>query len=198
MLIIGERGTGKELVATRLHYLSPRWEEPLVKLNCSALTESLLDSELFGHEAGSFTGAQKRHIGRFERAAGGTLLLDELATIPPRMQEKILRVIEYGEFERVGGSETVQVDVRILGATNADLPAIWHSRESFGPTCWIASRSTSLISRHCGIAAKTSCRWPNISRSTSFANSAGNFFPASPMRAVKSCWPPAGQVTCAA
>ena len=124
VLIIGERGTGKELVATRLHFLSPRWEEPLVKLNCSALTESILDSELFGHEAGAFTGAAKRHIGRFERAAGGTLLLDELATIPMRMQEKILRVIEYGEFERVGGSETVQVDVRILGATNADLPAL--------------------------------------------------------------------------
>jgi len=124
VLIIGERGTGKELVATRLHYLSPRWEEPLIKLNCSALTESLLDSELFGHEAGSFTGAAQRHIGRFERADGGTLLLDELATIPPRMQEKILRVIEYGEFERVGGSETVQVDVRILGATNADLPGL--------------------------------------------------------------------------
>ena len=122
VLIIGERGTGKELVATRLHYLSPHWDEPLVKLNCSALTESLLDSELFGHEAGAFTGAEKRHIGRFARAAGGTLLLDELATIPPRMQEKILRVIEYGEFERVGGSETIQVDVRILGATNADLP----------------------------------------------------------------------------
>jgi len=124
VLIIGERGTGKELVATRLHYLSPRWEEPFVKLNCSALTESLLDSELFGHEAGAFTGAAKRHIGRFERAAGGTLLLDELATIPMRMQEKILRVIEYGEFERVGGSETLRVDVRILGATNADLPAL--------------------------------------------------------------------------
>jgi psp operon transcriptional activator len=124
VLIIGERGTGKELVATRLHYLSPRWEEPLVKLNCSALTESLLESELFGHEAGSFTGAARRHVGRFERADGGTLLLDELATIPMRMQENILRVIEYGEFERVGGSETVRVDVRILGATNADLPAL--------------------------------------------------------------------------
>jgi len=124
VLIIGERGTGKELVATRLHYLSPRWEEPFVKLNCSALTESLLDSELFGHEAGAFTGAVRRHVGRFERAAGGTLLLDELATIPVRMQEKILRVIEYGEFERVGGSDTVNVDVRILGATNADLPAL--------------------------------------------------------------------------
>jgi psp operon transcriptional activator len=124
VLVIGERGTGKELIATRLHYLSPRWEQPLIKLNCSALTESILESELFGHEAGSFTGAAGRHTGRFERASGGTLLLDELATIPMRMQEKILRVIEYGEFERVGGSETIQVDVRILGATNADLPSL--------------------------------------------------------------------------
>lgn len=122
-LIIGERGTGKELVAARLHYLSPRWEQPLVKLNCAALTESLLESELFGHEAGAFTGATKRHVGRFERADGGSLFLDELGTLPPRMQEKILRVIEYGEFERVGGSETLRVDVRILGATNEDLPA---------------------------------------------------------------------------
>jgi psp operon transcriptional activator len=122
-LIIGERGTGKELVASRLHYLSARWEQPLVKLNCAALTESLLESELFGHEAGAFTGATKRHVGRFEWADGGSLFLDELGTLPPRMQEKILRVIEYGEFERVGGSETLRVDVRILGATNEDLPA---------------------------------------------------------------------------
>lgn len=123
-LIIGERGTGKELVAARLHYLSPRWEQPLVKLNCAALTESLLESELFGHEAGAFTGATKRHIGRFERAEGGSLFLDELGTLPPRMQEKLLRVIEYGEFERVGGSETLRVDVRIIGATNENLPEL--------------------------------------------------------------------------
>jgi psp operon transcriptional activator len=122
-LIIGERGTGKELVAARLHYLSTRWEQPLVKLNCAALTESLLESELFGHEAGAFTGATKRHVGRFERADGGSLFLDELGTLPARMQEKILRVIEYGEFERVGGSATLRVDVRIIGATNEDLPA---------------------------------------------------------------------------
>jgi psp operon transcriptional activator len=123
VLVVGERGTGKELIAARLHYLSPRWEQPLVKLNCSVLTESILESELFGHEAGAFTGAARRHTGRFERADGGTLLLDELATIPMRMQEKILRVTEYGEFERVGGAETIRVDVRIVGATNADLPA---------------------------------------------------------------------------
>ena len=124
VLILGERGTGKELFASRVHFLSPRWEQPLVKLNCAALTESILESELFGHEAGAFTGASKRHTGRFERADGGTLFLDELGTIPRRMQEKILRVIEYGEFERVGGTETVNVDVRIVGATNADLPKL--------------------------------------------------------------------------
>jgi psp operon transcriptional activator len=123
VLVIGERGTGKELIAARLHYLSPRWDQPLVKLNCSALTETLLESELFGHEAGAFTGATKRHVGRFERADQGTLILDELGTIPPRMQEKLLRVIEYGEFERVGGDETITVDVRIVGASNEDLPA---------------------------------------------------------------------------
>lgn len=121
VLVVGERGTGKELIASRLHFLSPRWEQPLVKVNCAALTESILESELFGHEAGAFTGAARTHVGHFERADGGTLVLDELATISLRMQEKILRVIEYGEFQRVGGSETLRVDVRIVGSTNADL-----------------------------------------------------------------------------
>jgi len=123
VLVIGERGTGKELIASRLHYLSPRWDQPMVKVNCAALTEGILESELFGHEAGAFTGAGRQHIGRFERAHQGTLILDELGTVPLRTQEKILRVIEYGEFERVGGSETIQVDVRIVGATNENLPA---------------------------------------------------------------------------
>jgi psp operon transcriptional activator len=107
-----------------LHYLSPRWEQPLVKVNCAALTETLLESELFGHQAGAFTGATRTHIGRFEQADGGTLVLDELGTIPPRMQEKILRVIEYGEFQRVGGSDTIRTDVRIVGATNEHLPRL--------------------------------------------------------------------------
>ncbi len=123
VLIIGERGTGKELIAARLHYLSPRWKAPLVKLNCATLTEALLETELFGHEAGAFTGATRRHIGRFEQADGGTLFLDELATVSMRVQEKILRAVEYGQFERVGGNETLKVDVRIVGATNRDLPA---------------------------------------------------------------------------
>ena len=124
VLIVGERGTGKELAAERLHYLSPRWNQAFTKINCSAVTETLLESELFGHEAGAFTGATKRHIGRFELTDGGTLFLDELATMSPRLQEKLLRVIEYGEFERVGGQKTLRVDVRLVGATNADLPAM--------------------------------------------------------------------------
>ncbi len=124
VLVIGERGTGKELIASRLHYLSERWEQPLVKVNCAALTESLLETELFGHQAGAFTGATRTHIGRFEQADGGTLVLDELGTIPLRMQEKILRVIEYGEFQRVGGSETLRTNVRIVGATNEHLPRL--------------------------------------------------------------------------
>lgn len=121
VLVVGERGTGKELIASRLHFLSDRWEQRVVKVNCAALTESILESELFGHEAGAFTGAAKTHIGHFERADGGTLILDELATISLRMQEKILRAIEYGEVQRVGGNETLSVDVRIVGSTNADL-----------------------------------------------------------------------------
>ncbi|MEC5320593.1 phage shock protein operon transcriptional activator [Brenneria populi subsp. brevivirga] len=124
VLVIGERGTGKELIASRLHYLSPRWQGPFVSLNCAALNENLLDSELFGHEAGAFTGAQKRHLGRFERADGGTLFLDELATAPMLVQEKLLRVIEYGVLERVGGGQSLQVDVRLVCATNDDLPAL--------------------------------------------------------------------------
>ncbi|MDP4535009.1 phage shock protein operon transcriptional activator [Alkalimonas collagenimarina] len=124
VLIIGERGTGKELIAARLHFLSQRWDQNYLTLNCAALNENLLESELFGHEAGAFTGAGKRHEGRFERANGGTLFLDELANTPSLVQEKLLRVIEYGEFERVGGSRPVKVDVRLVCATNEDLPTL--------------------------------------------------------------------------
>ncbi|USE69787.1 phage shock protein operon transcriptional activator [Pseudoalteromonas maricaloris] len=124
VLIIGERGTGKELIAARLHYLSERWDQEYVKLNCAALNENLLESELFGHESGAFTGASKRHEGRFERANSGTLFLDELANTSAMVQEKLLRVIEYGEFERVGGKQTVKVDTRLVCATNEDLPTL--------------------------------------------------------------------------
>lgn len=122
VLVIGERGTGKELVAARLHYLSPRWNRPLVKVNCAALPETLLETELFGHEAGAFTGAVRRRAGRFERADGGTLFLDEIANAGLPVQEKILRVVEYGTFERVGSSGTERSDVRVVAATNLDLP----------------------------------------------------------------------------
>ena len=128
VLILGERGAGKELAAERLHFLSPRWGGPFIKLNCAAVTETLLESELFGHEAGAFTGATRRHIGRFERAHGGTLLLDEIGTMTPRLQEKLLRFIEYGEFERVGGDKTLSADLRVIGATNADLRALAAAR----------------------------------------------------------------------
>ncbi|MFB9215119.1 phage shock protein operon transcriptional activator [Vibrio sinaloensis] len=122
ILIIGERGTGKELIAQRLHYLSKRWDQPLISLNCSTLSEGLIDSELFGHEQGSFTGSKGRHKGRFERAENGTLFLDELATAPLLVQEKLLRVIEYGQYERVGGHQLLNANVRLVCATNADLP----------------------------------------------------------------------------
>ncbi|MDC5848260.1 phage shock protein operon transcriptional activator [Vibrio europaeus] len=122
VLIIGERGTGKELIAQRLHYLSKRWDQPLISLNCSTLSEGLIDSELFGHEQGSFTGSKGRHKGRFERAENGTLFLDELATAPLLVQEKLLRVIEYGQYERVGGHQLLNANVRLVCATNANLP----------------------------------------------------------------------------
>lgn len=122
VLIIGERGTGKELAASRLHYLSDRWQKPFITLNCASLNPSLLESELFGHEAGSFTGAKTMRKGRFEMAHKGTLFLDEIGNMPLIVQEKILRAIEYRTFERVGGSEAITVDTRIIAATNADLP----------------------------------------------------------------------------
>jgi psp operon transcriptional activator len=124
VLIIGERGTGKELVAARLHYLSKRWEQSYLKLNCAALNENLLETELFGYDSGAFTGANKRHEGRFERADNGTLFLDEIANTSGLIQEKLLRVVEYGEFERVGGSRTINTDVRLIAATNEDLPSL--------------------------------------------------------------------------
>lgn len=124
VLILGERGSGKELATRRLHNLSLRWEGPLVALNCAALSPTLIEAELFGHEEGAFTGASRKRLGRFEQADGGTLFLDEIGNIPLETQEKILRAVEYGTFERVGNSQPVEVDVRIIGATNADLRAL--------------------------------------------------------------------------
>jgi two-component system NtrC family response regulator len=121
VLIRGESGTGKEIVARAIHQASARADKPMVTVNCAALTESLLESELFGHEKGAFTGAVKQHLGRFEQADGGTLFIDEVGDIPPATQVKLLRAIQQGEFERVGGNETLKVDVRIVAATHRNL-----------------------------------------------------------------------------
>ncbi|MEO0690504.1 MAG: phage shock protein operon transcriptional activator [Pseudomonadota bacterium] len=129
VLVIGERGTGKELIAERLHRLSTRWDEPLVTMNCAALPETLIEAELFGHEAGAFTGATKARAGRFEEADKGTLFLDELGTLSMGAQERLLRAVEYGEVTRIGSSRPIRVDVRIVAATNDDLPSLAKSGE---------------------------------------------------------------------
>jgi len=123
VLVIGERGTGKELIAERLHHLSSRWAGPLIIMNCAALPENLIEAELFGHEAGSFTGAAKTRHGRFEEADGGTLFLDELGTLSMPAQDRLLRAVEYGEITRIGASKPISVDVRIVAATNENLPS---------------------------------------------------------------------------
>jgi two-component system NtrC family response regulator len=121
VLVRGESGTGKELIVKAIHFASPRKDKPLITVNCAALTESLLESELFGHEKGSFTGASTQRIGRFEQADGGTLFIDEVGDIAPQTQVKLLRALQFGEFERVGGTETIKVDVRMITATNRNL-----------------------------------------------------------------------------
>jgi psp operon transcriptional activator len=129
VLVLGERGTGKELVARKLHERSDRSSQPFIAVNCAALTETLIDSELFGHERGAFSGAQGLRIGKFEEATEGTLFLDEIGHMSLAAQQKILRVVEYGSLRRVGGSSDVLVDVRIVAATNADLEAMMERRE---------------------------------------------------------------------
>ncbi len=124
VLITGESGTGKELIASALHHNSPRRKGPFIKVNCAALHENLLESELFGHEKGAFTGADSRRRGRFELASGGTLFLDEIGDMAPQTQAKILRVLQEGELERLGGANTIQVNVRLVAATHRDLPAM--------------------------------------------------------------------------
>ena len=121
-MVVGERGTGKELITARLHFLSKRRDQEYLKMNCAAINDTLLEKELFGHEAGAFTGAAKLHRGRFERTDRGSLFLDERAHTSPLVQEKLLRIIEYGEYERVGGNKMLTTDVRLICATNEDLP----------------------------------------------------------------------------
>lgn len=124
VLISGESGTGKELIARAIHYNSRRAKGPFIKVNCAALPESLLESELFGHEKGAFTGAQTLRQGLFERANEGTLLLDEIGEMPLVLQAKLLRILQEREFERIGGHQTIKVDIRIIAATNRDLQAM--------------------------------------------------------------------------
>ncbi|SCY02413.1 sigma-54-dependent transcriptional regulator [Desulfoluna spongiiphila] len=124
VLLLGETGTGKEVVAGEIHKLSPRCKGPLIRLNCGAIPESLMDSELFGHQKGAFTGAFETSVGRFERASGGTLFLDEIGELPMAAQVKLLRVLQSGEFERVGGTRVMQADVRIIAATHRNLEAM--------------------------------------------------------------------------
>src|ERR1035438_1218910 len=123
-VIVGERGTGKDLVARALYSHSRRADQSFVAVNCAAIPEQLLESELFGHEAGAYTGATRRRIGKFEQCGGGTLFLDEIGDMPPPLQAKILRVLQEQRFERIGGNETIQTHVRVLAATNQDLPKL--------------------------------------------------------------------------
>ncbi len=180
VLVIGERGTGKELIASRLHFLSSRWGGPYVQINCAALPETLLESELFGYEPGAFTGASSRRSGRFEQADGGTLFLDEIGNLSLAAQEKLLRIIEYGRFERLGGRETITVDVRIIGATNVDLPTACRAgrfradlldRLSFDvltvPPLRARRGDIQLLSQHFGRAMSVELGWqsfPGFSR----------------------------------
>jgi len=174
VLVIGERGTGKELIAERLHHLSSRWAGPLVVMNCAALPETLIEAELFGHEAGSFTGASKTRHGRFEEADGGTLFLDELGTLSKPAQDRLLRAVEYGEITRIGASKPIQVDVRIVAATNENLPlqvergtfrAELLDRLSFEvvtlPPLRARSGDIPLLADHFGRRMGVELDWPN-------------------------------------
>jgi psp operon transcriptional activator len=173
VLVIGERGTGKELIAERVHRLSPRWDGPLIVMNCAALPETLIEAELFGHEAGAFTGATRARAGRFEEADGGTLFLDELGTLSMAAQERLLRAVEYGEVTRIGSSRPLNVDVRIVAATNEHLPdAVAAGRfraDLLDRLCFEVITLPPLRGRdgdvevlveHFGRRMATECRWP--------------------------------------
>lgn len=190
VLVIGERGTGKELIAERLHHLSSRWAAPLIVMNCAALPENLIEAELFGHEAGSFTGAQKTRHGRFEEADGGTLFLDELGTLSMAAQDRLLRAVEYGEITRIGASKPVSVDVRIVAATNENLPAQVDKgkfradlldRLSFEvitlPPLRARQGDVPLLATHFGRRMSVELEWPNWPGFTSRAMAALEAYP---------------------
>ena len=190
VLVIGERGTGKELIAERLHHLSSRWAGPLVTMNCAALPENLIEAELFGHEAGSFTGAAKTRHGRFEEADGGTLFLDELASLSSPAQDRLLRAVEYGEITRIGASRPIQVDVRIVAATNEHLPRLVDEgrfradlldRLSFEvvtlPPLRARSGDIPLLAEHFGRRMAVELEWSNWPGFSSRVNEALETYP---------------------
>ena len=162
ILIEGETGTGKELIAGAVHYNSGRSEQPFIKVNCAALQDTLLESELFGHEKGAFTGADKQRIGRFEQANFGTIFLDEIADMSPSTQAKVLRVLQEQEFERVGGTKTIKVDVRLISASNKDLREEIVAKR-FRDDLYYRLNVVNLCIPPCGSAGRTSCPWPAIS-----------------------------------
>ncbi len=174
VLVVGERGTGKELIAERLHRLSSRWGGPLVTMNCAALPETLIEAELFGHEAGAFTGATRAREGRFEEADGGTLFLDELGTLSMGAQERLLRAVEYGEVTRIGSSRPIRVDVRIVGATNENLPKMVEAERFRAdlldrlcfevitlPPLRVRDGDVEVLSEHFGRRMAAELEWPS-------------------------------------
>ena len=168
VVITGESGTGKELVASALHKLSPRAANAFVAINCAALPETLIESELFGHEKGAFTGALERRAGCFEHANQGTLFLDEIAEMPITMQPKLLRVLEQSAVRRLGGQREIPVDVRVIAATNRPL-AEAIERNFFAKTCTIASMSSISNCLHCATARTISAARDDLFRVRSFA-----------------------------
>ena len=165
-LIRGESGTGKELVATAIHFHSSRRDGPFIKVNCAALSDTLLESELFGHERGAFSGAVNSRIGRFEEANGGTLFLDEIGDFSPTVQVKLLRVLQERQFERVGSNNTYTIDVRIITATNRDLETAVKNG-SFRQDLYYRINVFPIWLPPLRSAATTSCCWPiTLSRST--------------------------------
>ena len=157
ILITGESGTGKELVAQAIHKQSLRRDKPFVAVNCGAMPETLLESELFGHVRGAFTGADTNKKGLVEVAEGGTVFLDEIGEMTPAMQVKFLRVLQERKFRRVGGTEEIAANIRVIAATNRDLPRPWWPKGSFARTCSTASTSSRSACRRCA-SGRVTCR----------------------------------------